>query len=56
MIPGNEKLKEYAIKRNPFKRLTTPEDVANVVYLLCKEESKWITGITLPVNGGEHLS
>lgn len=56
MIPGNEKLKEYAIKRNPFKRLTTPEDVANVVYLLCKEESKWITGVTLPVNGGEHLS
>jgi enoyl-[acyl-carrier protein] reductase III len=56
MIPGNEKLREYAIKRNPFKRLTTPEDVANVVYLLVKEESKWITGVTLPVNGGEHLS
>jgi len=56
MIPGHEKLKEYAIRRNPFKRLTTPEDVANVVYLLIKEESKWITGVTLPVNGGEHLS
>ncbi len=56
MIPGNEKLREYAIKRNPFKRLTAPEDVANVVYLLVKEESKWITGVTLPVNGGEHLS
>lgn len=56
MIPGNEKLKEYAIKRNPFKRLTAPEDVANVVYLLTMDESKWITGITLQVNGGEHLS
>ncbi len=56
LIPGSEELKEYAIKRNPFKRLTTPEDVANVVYLLTKEESKWITGVTLPVNGGEHLS
>ena len=56
MIPGNERLREYAIKRNPSKRLTTPEDVANVVYLLTKEESKWITGVTLPVNGGEHLS
>jgi len=56
MITGNEELKEYAIKRNPFKRLTTPEDVANAVYLLTKEESKWITGVTLPVNGGEHLS
>jgi enoyl-[acyl-carrier protein] reductase III len=56
MIPGNEKLKEYTIQRNPFKRLTTPEDIANVVYLLTKEESKWITGVTIPVNGGEHLS
>jgi enoyl-[acyl-carrier protein] reductase III len=56
MIPGHEELRKHAIKRNPFKRLTTPEDIANVVYLLIKEESKWITGITLPVNGGEHLS
>lgn len=56
MIPGHELLREHAIQRNPFRRLTTPEDVANVVYLLVKEESKWITGITLPVNGGEHLS
>lgn len=56
MIPGNEKLKEFAIKRNPFKRLTTPEDVANVVYLLTMDEARWITGITLQVNGGEHLS
>ncbi|TYB78557.1 SDR family oxidoreductase [Bizionia myxarmorum] len=56
MIPGSEKLAEHSIKRNPFKRLTTPEDVANVVYLLTKEESKWINGTTLQVNGGEHLS
>ncbi|MGK0391600.1 MAG: enoyl-[acyl-carrier protein] reductase III [Maribacter sp.] len=56
MIPGHEQLKEYAIQRNPSKRLTTPEDIANVVYLLTKEESKWITGVTIPVNGGEHLS
>jgi len=56
MIPGSEQLKEHAIKRNPSNRLTTPEDVANVVYLLCKDEAKWITGAIIPVNGGEHLS
>lgn len=56
MIPGHEKLRDFAIQRNPFNRLTTPEDVANVVYLLTKDESKWINGITLQVNGGEHLS
>ena len=30
MIPGSEKIKEFTLKRNPFKRLTQPEDVANV--------------------------
>lgn len=56
MIPGNEALKVHTIQRNPFKRLTRPEDVANVVYLLTKDEARWITGVTLPVDGGEHLS
>ncbi len=56
MIPGSEQLKKHALQRNPFKRLTRPEDVANAVYLLTKDEAKWITGATIPVNGGEHLS
>ena len=56
LIPGSEQLKAHSIKRNPFKRLTTPEDVANVVYLLTKDEAAWITGAIIPVNGGEHLS
>ena len=56
MIPGSEELKAHAIKRNPFKRLTRPEDVANVVYLLAKKEAAWITGSIIPVNGGEHLN
>jgi enoyl-[acyl-carrier protein] reductase I len=56
MIPGNEKIVDYAQQRNPFKRLTTPEDVANVVYLLCKDEAAWINGAVVPVNGGEHIN
>ncbi|MBE7638842.1 SDR family oxidoreductase [Salegentibacter sp. BLCTC] len=55
MIPGNETLRVHALKHNPFKRLTIPKDVANVVYLLSKDEASWITGTILPVNGGEHL-
>ena len=55
MIPGNEEIKEYTKKRNPFKRLTTPEDVANVVSLLCTDEAAWINGCVIPVDGGEHL-
>ena len=56
MIPGSEVIKSHSLKRNPFRRLTTPEDVANVVYLLTKDEASWITGAIIPVNGGEHLS
>lgn len=55
MIPGSEEIIEYSKKRNPFKRLTTPEDVANVVSLLCTEEAAWINGCVIPVDGGEHL-
>ena len=55
MIPGSEALKENAIQRNPNKRLTTPEDVANAAYLLCLDEAKWITGTILKVDGGESL-
>ncbi len=56
MIPGSENIIKHSLKRNPNKRLTTPEDVANAVYLLCKDEASWITGTIIPVDGGEHLS
>ena len=55
MIPGNETLRVHALKHNPFRRLTVPDDVANAVYLLSKDEASWITGTLIPVNGGEHL-
>jgi len=56
MIPGSEQLIKHTLKRNPNKRLTMPKDVANVVYLLSKDEAKWITGTIIPVDGGEHLN
>ncbi|OWK73175.1 short-chain dehydrogenase [Flavobacteriaceae bacterium JJC] len=55
MIPGSDKIKEFTLKRNPFRRLTQPEDVANVVSLLCQDEASWINGCVIPVDGGEHL-
>jgi enoyl-[acyl-carrier protein] reductase III len=54
-IPGSEELRLHSLKRNPMKRLTTPQDVADVVYLLCKTEAAWINGSIIPVDGGEHL-
>lgn len=54
-IPGSEALEKMAAQRNPFNKLTTPEDVANVVYLLSKDEAAWINGSIITVDGGEHL-
>ena len=55
MIPNSERIKENAVKRNPSGRITTPEDVANTVYLLSLEEAKWITGTIIKADGGESL-
>ncbi len=55
MIPGYQKNKSDALKRNPNNRLTTPKDVANAVYLLTMDEAIWITGTVIKVDGGESL-
>lgn len=54
-IPGYEKLLEHSGKQNPLGRGTKPFDVAKVVELLCREESDWINGAIIPVDGGESL-
>ena len=55
-IPGSDRLKAHARLRNPFRRLTTPRDVANVVYLMCLDEAAWINGSVIRVDGGEHVA
>jgi len=56
LIPGSQQMKARAMIKNPFNRLTTPEDVANVVELMCRKESAWINGTVIRVDGGEHIS
>jgi NAD(P)-dependent dehydrogenase (short-subunit alcohol dehydrogenase family) len=55
-IPGSAHLKAAARRRNPFRRLTTPEDVARVIHLLSLPEAAWINGEVIRVDGGEHVS
>ncbi len=55
LIPGSDQLKASAITRNPFGRLTTPEDVADVVSLMVRDEARWINGAVIRVDGGEHI-
>lgn len=54
MIKDSEKLATFAANRNPLGRLTEPDDVANVIYLLCQPEANWINGSVIYVDGGEH--
>lgn len=54
-IPGNDKMIEIASARNPWRRLTTCEDVANTLALLVHDEASWMTGNVLGVDGGEDI-
>jgi len=40
---------------HPPGRLGTPEEVASTVIFLASDESSYITGITIDVNGGRYL-
>ena len=54
-IPGNDLLIEGASRKNPSGRLTTPEDVADAVLVLCSPNAHWITGNVINVDGGEEI-
>lgn len=55
-IPGNEEMIASSLKRNPGGRLTTPDDVAAFLSLLCDDRAGWVTGAVLPCDGGETIS
>lgn len=54
-IPGSDKLIADAVARNPYNRLTTPEDVASAIGVLALPNTYWLTGNTLGVDGGEDI-
>ncbi len=41
-----------AIAEHPIGRIGSPEDVAKAIQYFASEESSWITGAVLPVDGG----
>lgn len=51
LSPGTEKIVETI----PLRRLGAPEEVAKAIHYLCTEQSSYVTGAELHINGGEHI-
>ena len=51
----NPKVREKIIEQIPVGRFGTPDEVAHVVIFLAKEESGFITGSNIMINGGQYL-
>ena len=52
----DEKFKEMIISKIPSARLGEPEDIANAVIFLASNQSDYINGETLHVNGGMYMA
>lgn len=50
------KLIEITAAKNPLKRIATPADVANVVLFLSSDDSDYLNGANIIVNGGGVMS
>ena len=47
-----DEYRNWVIEQTPLGRFGYPQDIANAVVFLCSDESSFITGQTLNVNGG----
>lgn len=54
-IPAAGKLLAFAQEHNPSRRVTRPEDVADAIVRLSIDESHWLTGNTINVDGAEDI-
>ena len=52
----DNKFKENIISKIPSARLGDPDDIANAVLFLCSNQSSYINGETLHVNGGMYMA
>ncbi|MCL2834498.1 MAG: 3-oxoacyl-[acyl-carrier-protein] reductase [Treponema sp.] len=53
VLPDN--VKQMMMEKVPFKRMGTPKDIAKAALFLASDDSAYITGQVLPVDGGMFL-
>ncbi len=47
--------KQKALSRTPMGKLGLPEDIAEAIYYLASDAAKYLTGVVLPVDGGNSI-
>ena len=52
-IHSDPEIHEFRVGMTPMGRLGKPEDIANGILYLASDESAWVTGIELVIDGGE---
>ncbi|KAL3922248.1 MAG: hypothetical protein SGILL_002311 [Bacillariaceae sp.] len=52
----SEMLQRLVDRMIPMKRLLEPTDIGEVIAFLCSPPGKLITGVALPVDGGQHIN
>jgi NAD(P)-dependent dehydrogenase (short-subunit alcohol dehydrogenase family) len=51
LSPGTDKIVEHL----PLRRLGKPEEVAKAIYFLCTEQSSYVHGAEIHIDGGQHI-
>ena len=46
---------EIAAYQNPLKRIADVKDVSNIISFLASDESDYLNGVNIPVNGGNNI-
>lgn len=54
-LDSDPERKQKVMSRTPMGRLGEPEDVAESIYFLASDAAKYITGVILPVDGGNSI-
>ena len=52
----DEKFREIILSKIPAARLGDPDDIANVALFLASNQSNYINGETIHVNGGMYMA
>lgn len=51
LSPGTDKI----VEKLPMQRLGQPKEVADVIWFLCSDQSTYISGAEIEVNGAQHV-